>query len=119
MLIDKPGSDRSEIHRVLEKYGTHSPALIHNRLARRPRFHLHFRPTSESWINQVRHRFARIARLQILPGMCCITSALETASKEYLAVYNEEPNLFTWHNTADEILESLMRHFERNSNRGR
>ncbi len=118
-LIDKAVPDELEIHLGLDKYGTHKTALIHNRLARRPRFHLHFTPTSASWINQMEHWFAETARQQIRRGTFRSTLALETAIKEYLAVYNEDSKLFMWHNSADEILESLKRGCEHNSETGR
>ena len=111
-LIDKAVPDELEVHLVLDNYGTHKTALIHNWLARRPRFHLHFTPTSASWINQVERWFAEITRRQIRRGTFRSTLALETAIKEYLAVYNEDPKPFMWHKTADEILESLKRYCE-------
>ena len=111
-LIDKAVPDELEVHLVLDNYGTHKTALIHNWLARRPRFHLHFTPTSASWINQVERWFAEITRRQIRRGTFRSTLALETAIKEYLAVNNEDPKPFMWHKTADEILESLKRYCE-------
>ena len=81
--------------------------MIHNWLARRPRVHLHFTPTSASWINQVERWFAEITRQRIRRGSFRSTLALEKAIKEYLAVYNEDPKPFIWTKTADQILESL------------
>ena len=76
-------------------------------LARRPRYHLHFTPTSASWLNQVERWFAEITRQQIRRGTHRSTQALEKSIREYLDVYNEDPQPFVRTKTADEILESL------------
>ena len=65
--IAKAVPEDLDIHLVLDNYGTHKTAMIHNWLAGQPRFHLHFTPTSASWINQVTvvrgdHRTADPAR---------------------------------------------------------
>ncbi len=106
-LIDKAVPEELEVHLVLDNYGTHKTAMIHNWLVRRPRFHLHFTPTSASWLNQVERWFAEITRKQIRRGGHRGTRALETAIREYLANYNQGPKPFVWRKSADEILESL------------
>ena len=114
-VIDKAVPPELDIHLVLDNYGTHKTAMIHNWLARRPRYHLHFTPTSASWINQVERWFAEITRRQLRRGTYCSTQALERAIKEYLEVYNQDPKPFIWTKTADEILESLKTYCERTS----
>ena len=111
-LIDKAVPADLEIHLVLDNYGTHKTAMIHNWLARRPRYQLHFTPTSASWINQVERWFAEITRQQIRRGSFRSTQALEKAIQEYLAVYNEDPKPFVWTKSADQILESLKNYCE-------
>ncbi len=112
-VIDKAVPPELEIHLVLDNYGTHKTAMIHNWLARRPRYHLHFTPTSSSWINQVERWFAEITRKQLRRGTYRSTQALEQAIREYLEVYNEDPKPFIWTKTADQILESLKTYCER------
>ena len=112
-VIDKAVPAELEIHLVLDNYGTHKTAMIHNWLARRPRYHLHFTPTSSSWINQVERWFAEITRKQLRSGTYRRTQALEQAIREYLEVYNEDPKPFIWTKTANEILESLQTYCER------
>ena len=107
-IIDKAVSEELAVHLVLDNYGTHKTAMIHNGRARRPRFHLHFTPTSASWIHQVERWFAEITRQRIRRGTFRSTLALEKAIKEYLAVYNEDPKPFIWTKSADQILESLQ-----------
>ena len=105
--IAKAVPDDREIHLVLDNYGTHKTAMIHDWLVRQPRFHLHFTPTSASWINQVERWFAAITERQIRRGTHRSPEELEQAIQEYLAVYNENPKPFIWTKSADQILESL------------
>ena len=64
----KAAPDDVDIHLILDNYGTHKTAIIHNWLARRPRFHLHFTPTSTSWINQMERWFVTLTERQIWRG---------------------------------------------------
>lgn len=106
-VIDKAVPGGVDIHLVLDNYGTHKTAMIQNWLLRRPRFHLHFTPSSASWLNLVERWFAEISEKQIKRGTHRSTRALEKAIRSYLDVYNEEPKPFIWTKTADEILKSL------------
>ena len=118
-VIDKAVPEELDIHLVLDNYGTHKTAMIHNWLARRPRYHLQFTPTSASWINQVERWFAEITRKQLRSGTYRSSQALEKAIKEYLEVYNSDPKPFIWSKTADEILESAKPCRKRISDTGR
>ena len=95
-IIDKAVPPELDLHLVLDNYGTHKTAMIHNWLIRRPRFHLHFTPTSASWLNQVERWFAEITEKQLRHGTYRSTLALEKAIREYLEVYNEDPKPFIW-----------------------
>ena len=86
--------------------------MIHEWLLRCPRFHLHFTPTSASWLNQVERWFAALTERQIRRTHRS-TTELERAIEAYLAVCNEQPALFIWTKTADQILASLKRYCER------
>jgi transposase len=99
----------------LDNYGTHKTALIHRWLAKRPRFHLHFTPTSGSWLNLVERWFAMLTEQQIKRGVHRSTSALEKAIKQYILLTNEKPKPFVWTKTADEILASVARFCQRTS----
>ena len=76
-------------------------------MLRRPRFHLHFTPTSASWLNQVERWFAALTERQIRRGTHRSTTELERAIEAYLAVCSEQPAPFIWTKTADQILASL------------
>jgi transposase len=106
------------VHLILDNYGTHKTALIHRWLAKRPRFHLHFTPTSASWINLVERWFATLTEKQIRRGTHRSTRELESAIKHYLAINNAAPKPFIWTKTADEILASVARFCKRTSDSG-
>lgn len=107
-----------EVHLILDNYGTHKTALIHRWLAKRPRFHLHFTPTSGSWLNLVERWFALLTEQQIKRGVHRSAYALEKAIKQYILLTNENPKPFVWTKTADEILASVARFCQRTSGTG-
>jgi transposase len=107
-----------DVHLILDNYGTHKTATIRRWLAKRPRFHVHFTPTSASWLNLVERWFAEITRKQIRRGSHRSTRELERAIREYLRLTNEHPKPFVWTKTADEILNSLARFCQRISGTG-
>ena len=106
------------VHLILDNYGTHKTAAIRRWLAKRPRFHAHFTPTSSSWLNLVERFFAALTEKQIRRGVHRSVRELETAIKQYLAVTNESPKPFVWTKTADEILSSVARYCARTSGSG-
>jgi transposase len=114
--IDRNVPKDYDIHLVLDNYNTHKTALIHRWLLKRPRYHLHFTPTSSSWLNLVERWFRELTEKCIRRGTFKSTRTLEAAIKEYLAVLNENPKPFIWTKSADEILESLRMFCERTSN---
>jgi len=106
-VIDRCVPKDQEIHLVLDNYSTHKTALIHDWLLRRPQFHLHFTPTSSSWLNLVERFFSTITQDQIHRGTHHSTKELEDAIETCLKIYNENPKPFVCAKSADEILESI------------
>ena len=98
---------------ILDNYGTHKTPSVKAWLARHPRFHVHFTPTSASWLNQVERWFALLTQKQIKRGSHRSTIELERAIREYLDIYNEQPQPFIWTKSADDILASIVRFCER------
>jgi transposase len=116
--IDETVPKRLEVHLVMDNYGTHKTPTVKRWLARNPRFHVHFTPTSASWINQVERWFATLTERQIRRGTHRSTVELENAIRDYLALNNRDPKPFVWTKTADQILESIKRFCMRTSNSG-
>jgi transposase len=106
------------VHLILDNYATHKTPMIHRWLARRPRFHLHFTPTSSSWLNLVERWFALLTDKQITRGAHRSTRALETAILAYIALSNRAPKPFVWTKPADEILARVARFCHRISSSG-
>ena len=107
-----------DVHLVMDNYGTHKTATVRRWWARHPRFHVHFTPTSASWINQVERFFATLTQRQIRRGTHRSTVELERAIKSYLQTHNRDPRPFVWTKTADQIFDSLKRFCMRTSNSG-
>lgn len=102
-----------DIHLILDNYGTHKTSMIQRWLVKRPRFHVHFTPTGASWLNLVERWFALLTEKQIRRGVFRSTRELESAIRNYLKNYNDQPKPFIWSKTADEILASLARFCKR------
>jgi transposase len=116
--IDQAVASDLDVHLILDNYGTHKTAPVRRWLAKRPRFHVHFTPTSASWINLVERWFAALTEKQIRRGVHRSVRELETAIKQYLDVSNGSPKPFVWTKSADEILASVARFCARTSGSG-
>jgi transposase len=116
--IDANVPPELEVHLVLDNLSTHKAPIIRRWLAKRPRFHLHFTPTSSSWINMVERWFGLLTERQLRRGVHRSTVALETAIENYIAITNEQPRPFIWTKSADEILASVARFCQRTSDSG-
>lgn len=111
--IDADTPNDMDLHLILDNYGTHKTAAVRRWLVRHPRFHVHFTPTSSSWLNLVERFFALISERKIKRGSHRSTQELEAAIREYLEMHNADPKPFVWHKTANEILSSIKRYIER------
>ncbi len=116
--IDKAVPEDLDVHLVMDNSSTHKTKMIRNWFAKRPRYHIHFTPTSSSWLNQVERFFAEITNKQIRRGIDRSTVALERRICAYLEIHNEEPKPFVWTKSADEILETIAKYCERTSASG-
>lgn len=116
--IDTAVPDDLDVHLVLDNYQTHKTELIKRWLAKRPRFHLHFTPTSTSWINQVERWFAALTEKQIRRGVHRSTRELEQAIHGYIEATNMNPKPFVWTKSANQILETIARFCQRTSDSG-
>jgi hypothetical protein len=97
-------------------HGTHKTPSIKPWFARHPRSHVHFTPTSASWLNQVERWFPTLTKRYIGRGTHRFTRQLEEAIKHYVKVKNEHPKPFVWSKTANDILASVERFALRTSN---
>jgi len=107
--IDREVPEDLDIHLVMDNYGTHKTEKVRAWFAARPRYHVHFTPTSASWVNLVERFFGLISERWIKRNSQRSTRELEASIKDYLARYNDDPKPFVWRKTADQIIESIAR----------
>jgi Integrase core domain. len=107
--IDRIVKKHLDLHLILDNYGTHKTAEVKAWLAKHPRFHLHFTPTSASWLNLVERFFAEITTKRIRRGAFGSVAALKEAIHDYLDRHNAQPKPFVWTKTATAILEKEAR----------
>jgi DDE superfamily endonuclease len=97
------------LHIVMDNYATHKTPKIKAWLARRPHYHVHFTPTSASWINQVERWFAELTRKRLQRGVHTSVRKLEADIRAFIDRHNQNPRPFKWTKSADQILASVKR----------
>ncbi len=108
-LIDRNTPKSLELHLVIDNYATHKHAKVKAWLKRHPRFHLHFTPTSASWLNLVERFFGLITEDAIRRGVFRSVADLKTTIEHYLEHHNADPKPFIWTAPADHILKKVAR----------
>jgi transposase len=105
--IDKAVPVELELHLICDNYGTHKTSEVKKWLLRHPRFHLHFTPTSGSWLNLVERWFAELTRRKLRRSAHRSVVDLERDVRIWINEWNNDPKPFIWTKTADEILDTL------------
>lgn len=116
--IDRDTPKDLAIHIILDNYCTHKHRKVKEWLAKRPRFHLHFTPTSCSWLNLIERFFRDISEDVIRCGSFSSVRELSDAILQYLAERNAAPTRYVWRKDGQEILEKIMRARERLAQHG-
>ena len=107
--IDGATPPHLELHVIVDNSSTHKTEEVRRWLRRHRRFHLHFTPTSGSWLNLVESCFAILTKQRIRRGVFRSVPELIAAIEDYLRVYNATPTQFEWTKDADEILAKIER----------
>jgi transposase len=107
--LDAEFPDTTELHLILDNYGTHGHERVRRWLTKHPRFVLHFIPTSSSWLNLVERWFEELSEKAVRRGAFRSVADLEQAIKEFLEAWNSNPTPFVWTATIESILEKLAR----------
>ena len=97
------------LHLICDNYATHKHPVVKQWLLEHPRFHVHFTPTSASWLNMVERFFRDITTERLRNGVFRSVPELTTAIKEYIALHNKNPKPFVWTAKAQDILAKVMR----------
>jgi transposase len=107
--IDREVPTGLAVHLILDNYGTHKHPNVIAWLAKHPRFHLHFTPTSSSWLNLVERWFRNLTDQAIRRGIFHSVPDLIADIEAYLDANNDEPKPFVWTATAEQILAKVRR----------
>jgi transposase len=107
--IDRSTPKILDIHCIADNYATHKKQEVKDWLANHPRFHLHFIPTSSSWLNLVERWFAKITTERIRRGVFTSVPQLERAIYDYIEHNNVDPKPFVWTKSADDIIRRVNR----------
>jgi transposase len=108
-LLDTQTPADVDLHLIVDNYATHKHPKVKRWLQRHRRFHLHFTPTSSSWLNLVERWFREITDKRIRRGVFHSLKQLVAAIEEYIAGHNESPTPFVWTAKAETILEKVRR----------
>jgi len=111
--IDKQVPAELDVHLICDNLSTHKTEAIRRWLVRHPRFHLHFTPTSASWLNLVERWFGEITMKLIRRGVHRTVAALTTDIEQWVEHWNANPRPYVWTKTADQILDSLATYCQR------
>jgi len=105
-----------DVHLVMDNYGTHKVDKVRAWLARHPRYHVHYTPTSASWLNLVERLFAELTQRCVRRGSYTAVRSLEKTMLDYLDQRNKNPKPFVWTASAEMILGKIQRLAKRISN---
>ena len=107
--IDAETPPDLDLHLIVDNYATHKHPKVKSWLKRHPRFHIHFTPTSSSWLNVIERWFRDITVNRIRNGVFKSVEQLEQAIRDYVAHHNANPKTFVWTKKAEDILEKVKR----------
>ena len=105
--VDRDTPEGLDLHLIVDNYSTHKHPAVKRWIAKHKRFHLHFIPTSSSWLNLVERWFGEITRKQIRRGVFKSVKDLTDAIEHYIKSNNTNPKPFVWTKRVDQILEKV------------
>ena len=107
--IDRQTPKDKALHLIADNYATHKHPTVRAWLDKHPRFHMHFTPTSASWLNMVERFFRDITTERLRRGVFTSVPELVAAIDEYVAHHNINPKPFIWTKSARDILQKVIR----------
>ena len=108
-IIERSVPKDKDIHIIADNYATHKHPNVQRWLDRHARVHVHFTPTSSSWLNMVERFFRDLTTKRLRRGVFMSVHELELALHDYVRVHNESPKPFIWTKTATDILQKVTR----------
>ena len=107
--IDRETIPDYDLHLIVDNYATHKHPKVKAWLKRHPRFHIHFTPTSSSWLNVIERWFRELTEKRLRRGVFRSVCELEQAIKDFVHEHNEHPQGFVWTKKAEDILAKVSR----------
>ena len=107
--IDAETPSHLDLHLIVDNYATHKHPRVKAWIRRHPRFHIHFIPTSSSWLNLVERWFREITDKRIRRGSFHNVAELIAAIEDYLKCHNQNPRVFAWKASADTIMTKIAK----------
>ena len=107
--IDAQIAPELDLHLIVDNYGAHKHARVKSWLRRHPRFHLHFTPTSSSWLNLVERWFGEITTKRIRRGTFSSVNELIKAIEQYVENHNQNPRVFVWTAPVERIMAKIAK----------
>jgi transposase len=107
--IDRETVPEMDLHLIVDNYATHKHSKVQKWLAKHPRFHIHFIPTSSSWLNLIERWFGELTRKQLRRGAFKSVDQLKAAIQSFVDQHNANPKGFVWTKTAQQILTKVDR----------
>jgi transposase len=107
--IDREVPKELAIHLIVDNYATHKHEDVRTWLDKHPRFHLHFTPTSSSWLNLVERWFRELTDKALRRGVFHSVPDLVASIQEYIDAHNDDPKPYVWTATAESILAKVAR----------
>jgi transposase len=108
-LVNDATPEHKQLHLIVDNYATHKHPAVQRWLKRHKRFHLHFTPTSASWLNMVERFFRDLTVNRLRRGVFRDVMELVNAIDQYVDLHNEKPKPFIWTKSAKDILEKVKR----------
>jgi transposase len=108
-VIDDVMPRDKDLHLIADNYATHKHPKVQRWLARHPRFHVYFTPTSSSWLNMVERFFRDLTEQRLRRGIFRDVEELIMAIGDYIDRHNDNPKPFVWTAKASDVLEKVKR----------
>lgn len=108
-LINTKTPPELDLHLIVDNYGTHKHSRVKSWIQQHPRFHLHFTPTSSSWLNMVERWFSEITSKRIRRGSFKNVKELIMAIKQYIESHNQTPKVFVWTASVESIMRKISK----------
>jgi transposase len=107
--VDAETPAELDLHLIVDNYGTHKHQRVRTWLERHPRFHLHFTPTSSSWLNMIERWFRELTEKQLRRGSFSKVPVLVKVIEDYIATSNQNPHVFVWVATVESIMRKIAK----------